>query len=66
MDIGIICGIIYITIGVILALYWFHKKYKEDYNIVGNDAISSIACLYMLAMCAFWPIVFVMKFIRRN
>ena len=66
MDIGTICGIIYVTIGVILALYWFHKKYKEDYNVIGNDAISSIACLYMLIMCAFWPIILVIKSIKRK
>ena len=66
MNIEIIGGAIYVAIGVILAMYWFRKDYKEEYVLLGEYAIPEMACLMMLAMAASWPIMVIIELLKKK
>jgi hypothetical protein len=47
-------------------MYWFRRKYKEDYELLGEYAIPEMACLMILAMAASWPIMMVVELLKRK
>ena len=66
MNIEIFATIIYLIIGAVLSVYWFHRDYKEEYSLLGEYAISEIACLFLIGMTVFWPIILFMEVIGKG
>ena len=62
----IFAAIIYLIIGVALSTYWFHRDYKEQYHLLGEYAMSEIACLFLIGMTVFWPIILIMEVIEKS
>jgi sugar phosphate permease len=65
MNMEIFATIIYLIIGAVLSAYWFHRDYKEEYHLLGEYAISEIACLFLVGMTVFWPIILIMEVIEK-
>ena len=58
MDIGFICTIAYIIIGIILAYKWFNDEFKEEYDELSKsgEIQPAMASILLLFMAIFWPL----------
>ena len=57
---------IYLVVGILLAIYWFKRDYSKEYNELAEnkEVEKGMAELLMLIMCLFWPIVMVKNLIK--
>jgi H+/gluconate symporter-like permease len=57
---------IYLVVGVLLAIYWFKRDYSKEYKELAKnkEVEKGMAELLMVIMCLFWPIVMVKNLIK--
>jgi hypothetical protein len=58
--------LIYLVVGLLLAIYWFKRDYSKEYNELAKnkEVEKGMAELLMFIMCLFWPIVMVKNLIK--
>ena len=59
------CALIYYIIGIILTLYWFVKKYRNNINnnIIKNEY--PIFSFLMLCLIFFWPLKIIWNLLKK-
>ena len=55
------CALIYYIIGIILTLYWFVKKYRNEMERNDNPIFSFL----MLCLIFFWPLKIIWNLLKK-
>ena len=60
--------ITYIVVGVLLALYWWNKHYKRDYDYAkarDEGVEDGMAVIFLMILALFWPLVAIYKGLKK-
>ena len=64
-----ICSLIYIVVGIVLALHWFKKEYEPEYKELEKSeegVEKGMAELLIIFMAAFWPFKLIYNLVKKG
>lgn len=60
---------IYLTVGIVLAIYWFKRDYEPEYKELeksGEGVDKGAAELLIIFMAAFWPFKLIYNLVKKG
>jgi hypothetical protein len=64
-----ICTLIYLTVGIVLAIYWFNRDYEPEYKELENSeegVEKGMADLLIMFMAIFWPLKLIYNLVKKG
>jgi hypothetical protein len=61
--------LIYLTVGIVLAIYWFNKEYEQEYKELKKSeegVDKGMAELLILFMAIFWPLKLIYNLVKKG